>query len=413
MSEYICSECASEGNPSKGKIGQPTMPKGWKKRGDNLVCSKCWKGKWKLRAITVPVDTIEGMEWGEFLHLCREAWMQAAKAKTYAILQLLRAEAGQEAGAKLQNKEKTNIYRDIREKFPTLASRTAACLARIATSDWAGDRFDCLVRGIRSPRTYKFPQPFPITAQAYTIRNLDGIITVAGTGATDLDFNNKRLKILLRKGSVFRRANKTLARAISEGWLLGELAIAPKRDASGPIRIRRPGGDQGYKVRPAVKICLYMPKEDMIAKDATDTLYVRTAREELLHYYLESDKEPRMLAFRQVKRRQREHDIKVQRFSEDMKFEKRWPKSIRDRMTGSQDSHNRRFMNFMDTTIKDCAAMLIGFAKRNGVRVIVIDMKDKSFAEHFPWRRLLDRITIKAQEYGITVEGKKTVDTEE
>ena len=66
-------------------MGTPT---GWKKLGDATYCPQCWRKKYILRAITMPVSSPLDCSWDELRKALRSMWAQTTAASNWMMTEL-------------------------------------------------------------------------------------------------------------------------------------------------------------------------------------------------------------------------------------------------------------------------------------------------------------------------------------
>lgn len=75
-----CASCGKQQAVKPTPTGQPRTPAGWKKRSDATYCPVCWRKKYVLRAISMPVASPLDCSWDDLRRALRTAWVQTAAA---------------------------------------------------------------------------------------------------------------------------------------------------------------------------------------------------------------------------------------------------------------------------------------------------------------------------------------------
>src|ERR1035437_6461909 len=77
-----CAGCSISRAVKPTPKGEACTPTGWKKLGDVTYCPQCWRKKYILRAITMPVASPLDCSWDELRKALRTMW-----AQTTAVLE--------------------------------------------------------------------------------------------------------------------------------------------------------------------------------------------------------------------------------------------------------------------------------------------------------------------------------------
>jgi hypothetical protein len=97
--------------------------------------------------------------------------------------------------------------------------------------------------------------------------------------------------------------------------------------------------------------------------------------------------------------------------SDDMKYERRWPKRQRTKIEAYRKQLVSKHQRRMDSWLKQCVHKVVAYASRN--RVSEIQYVEEGYCcNPFPWARLKTMVAQKADEYAIafTLAGGKVVD---
>lgn len=106
-----------------------------------------------------------------------------------------------------------------------------------------------------------------------------------------------------------------------------------------------------------------------------------------------------------VRRWQAEHRTFLQRFAEDMKREKRWPKRKRLRMNGARARRCDKNRSRLETWSHQVTASLARLAAARRVGEVIYDDSPRGFLESFPWHELKVKLAYKLEGLGIRFSG--------
>lgn len=281
------------------------------------------------------------------------------------------------------------LYPEARAVVPEMDSQSVASLLQAVERKYRARRYDLIWRSAISLPNHRYPVPYPIHNQAWSVsRDDDGnrILSVRLAGA--------RRSLRLRGGARHRRMLGAVDALIAGRAIKGELAVY---QVSASSSTHRPAAQPATQLM--AKMVMWLPKG--APRQREGVLHVRTGRDSLLVYHLDSDRDPRYLHADQVRRWIAEHAERLQRISDDTKAEKRRPKramrGINERRAAWCRKHHRR----LDSAIHEATAMLANFAARRGVAQVVLDTRERGFASSFPYHELEAKLTYKLDEHGI------------
>jgi len=223
--------------------------------------------------------------------------------------------------------------------------------------------------------------------------------------------SGRRFELRLRGGSEFHRQMEALRLVHAGKALQGEVSIYPRRYGGGHYgagRGREKPGANKTRWRIMVGIACWLPRPAL--RQGGHTLLVMTHPEAFLHAELSGRKKkgragfhPWILNGDQVKRWEAEHAVFLQRFTEDMKYEKRWPKPVRQAM----NDFRRKRVHQHRERIKDwnfkSAASLLSYAERQAVNVLVFDHSCRDFLPSYPWAEFAKVLRDAGEGKGISV----------
>ena len=75
-----CKFCRIEKSAKVTPKGEPRTPNGWHRQDEGRVCAECWKERYLLRAISIPVASPVDCSWNELRAALKTMWAARAKA---------------------------------------------------------------------------------------------------------------------------------------------------------------------------------------------------------------------------------------------------------------------------------------------------------------------------------------------
>lgn len=383
---FDCHQC---GNSVEVKVAT-RVPTGWK-RHDGIWCAKCWKAKWKLCAITLPIvgPAADEPGWPELREALATCWQASTRISNWAMTQLyardVRRQPGQE---KMPAMAKCYLYPEARKIEPDMDSQSASSLLQAVEKKYRKKRYAIVWTASESLPNHRYPVPYPCHNTSWKVSKDDG-----GNRILSVRLAGRRWALRLRGGQRHRRMLGAVDKLISGQCVPGELSLY-RRTANGNHRT----GD-GPKTEVMAKMVMWMPKtEEQV--EANRTLHVRTAGESLWTYHVD-DQPPRYLHADQVKSWIAAHLRKLERISDDTKHEKRKPKHAMRGINQQRQQWCQKHARRMDSFTHEATAMLANFAARQRCDTVLYDDGDKSFAELFPWHELKEKLAYKLDGMGI------------
>lgn len=384
--EIVCSQCGTAQKSKPTAKEQPRLPRGWKRWDEKIWCGKCWQERWQLRAITVPIAGLVGMEWVELRKRLAEQWNATTRLANWTIRELAKREPARTADMeKMPAMERIYLYPEARQLAPELGTATTVSILQAVERKYRARRYHTAWLCKESLPSMRYPVPCPVHNQAWKIAVDDD----GGALLLSVLLGAGRITLRLRGGPGFRAAREVLVRVAAGEYAKGELAIFQKPASNSR---HRPGGVGHSPTAVMAKMIVWLPRKQ--ARGQRGTLHVRTSGESLLVYHVDQG-EIKYYHADQVRRWVAEHRKKLDRLSDDTKYEKRWPARVRRGIAERREKWCRKQNNRLDSFCHQTSAMIAGFAERVKVEKIEYDDTDKSFCESFPWGRLRDMIVQK------------------
>lgn len=400
-----CAETGTERNARPAKDGSPKMPRGWKRhpKTEAIFSPEGWRRKYKLRAITFPVAGIVTDEpkeeaWKQLREELATLWGQATNLANWATSELYARDVQRMPGMdKMPPQERIYLYPEARERFPDLPSQSTAALLQQVQRKYAAKRFAVKWLASESLPNYKYPIPLPIPSQGWRADTInDGQCPVIHARLL-----TQRWCLRLQGGKPFYRMRKAFDQIVSGEAIPAEMAVYRKRAHASHrpgMTVRDSGGDR-VTTRLMVKLVAWIPKEESVTGD--HTLIVRSTPEAMLCATMDGHEEPCWQWHADhVPRWSLEHRRRLQRLSNDQKAEQRPVAAFQSRREAEVQKYHKR----MDTAAHTASMQVVHYAARRRCARIIMDDRDHSWCEGFPWHQLLTLIEYKASERGIRFE---------
>lgn len=376
-SSVPCVSCATTIQWKKPPKSADRLPSGWKRRGDEVFCGVCWRAKYILRAITIPVASPLDCTWEQLNAALHTMWAATTSASNWMMTELYVRDVRREAGAvKVPLMPRIYLYPEARLRFPSLPSQSVAALEQSVAKKYRAKRYDVVWTSASSLPTYRYPTPFAIPNQGWSVE------TEKEQPVISVRIGDQRLRLRLKSGPKYYRQASAVRLIIS-----GEAE-------QGQMDIYRQGVGKSAEIM--VKMVAWLPRQT--AQPAEGTLVVRSTPDAILQAFNLKDEAIWTYHGDQIRGWVEEHKKYLLRLADDSKAELRPP-------TASFTRHRRqavdRFHNRTATVTHTIAAMLIGYAKRRKFLAIQYSDVDQSFGEGLPWAELRRKIAEKANAAGI------------
>lgn len=394
------------------KIGKETkstrLPNGWRAHPQTKlpVCSPCWKKLYMPRTITLPIaGPLNGECWPELRTSLLTAWSAATRLSNWAARQLLKNDA--EPISTMDRCPKMNpiyLYGMFNEGYADRAewdgmAASAQCVLRAVESDYREKRIDAVWRSNRNVDTYRWPQPYPVHNQNWSIaRNEHGVITV------DLPLVGSRWTLRVRNdASISARCRGMLNACFDGSAVLGEAklysrTVGPNDDRNG-IYLRNPAGGESRMYRVLIGIPGWFPR-GQFADEREGELHLHTGNDSFLYaeqegydiWTINGDAmRQRIFAYARFRHR----------LAEDTKQERRVPKRRKRQILDAGErraiKENDRAKSFREEKTTHVAEL----ARRRKVEQVIYHGGDAGFMLSFPWFMWVKRLQDKLEERGI------------
>lgn len=417
MSTVVCSSCKHEHKAREAKNGQAKLPGGWHRRGDEqLVCARCWDKQFVMRAVSVPVASVEehtplrsrearklGQEgWREFRPALREAQLACLRVSNWTVAQLAQADmavcavARAEGATKIPAMPAQYLYPGATKLAPELAPGSVTALLRTVERRYRARRFHAAWLCREALPTYRDPTPVPIREQDLrVVADEQAVRLVVPVGRSG------KWTLRLAGGPGHRRALQLL-RLVAAGEVeCGEVKLVEQAASSGDHRST--GAERSAtkrRTRLMVKVAVWRPRQAAAGLDPDRVLHVNTGPSALVSHFMENDSAHQLLHEDQVRRWVVEHAKRLKRESDDLRA---MPPERRENLVRGRGDRLRLHRDRMDTHVKKIAALLRDAAVRRHCGVIAYNDEHRDYILSYPWHALRQRLQEVCDEAGIVL----------
>lgn len=374
----ICAGCGAGREVKPTRAGHPRTPTGWKQRAGETYCSICWRERYILRAITIPVASPISCEWAELRESLAIMWRDTTALSNWALTELWARDVRRTPGAaKMPPMAAQYLYPAARQQFPSIPSQSVASILQAVDRKYRARRYDTNWTCAATLPTMRYPQPFPAHNQSWSLSFVDDRPVFSAR------IGEQRIEMRLKGGPRYHRQTAALKQIAAGIAVQGEAAFLRAHD--GEIRI---------------KLVAWLPRKNEKA-NGDRTLFVRTAADSLIVAVDAEDNRIWIENADQLRRWIAEYERVMQRLREDRKAEQRPVPSF----THRQDALGEKQSNRMTSAIQEIGAHVAGFARRRKFVLVRYDDSEHGFAgDGFPYFALRERIKMKLDESGIAME---------
>lgn len=165
----ICGKCSTT-KTLIDKHGRERTPKGWKRDDQSAAyCPKCWGSRFMLRAVTIPIIEPMSGDWKELRESLAEMWRLTTAASNRMMTELYVGDVRRNGEAKMPPMPKQYLYPTIRAEFSALPSQSVAALEQAVQAKYRAKRYDINWTAAASLSTHRYPTPFPVPAQGWSV----------------------------------------------------------------------------------------------------------------------------------------------------------------------------------------------------------------------------------------------------
>lgn len=403
---YTCCHC------QKSKEGK-RLPPGWHKH-NGTHCDGCWKKKYVLRAVTIPVvrPLGEGVGWPELRVALRDAWGHCTSLANWALSQLFARDVhrGPDSPAKMPTMKRCYLYPEAAEIYKgKLAAQTVSSILQSVEAKYREKRYQTNWTGEASLASHRYPQPIVQHNQQwkplYVPAGKDGgdevpAVSISLGAGEDSDTTTRRWLLQLRGGREFRRQLADFRMLVEGRALMGQLDIIRKtmhganRPTSGAAR---DSGGQQVGTQVLVKMVGWFPRRERV--ESSGVLRVHTDADCFLVALDEKDNKIRTWNADHIRRWVAEHTRRLNRWSDDAKAEQRPVPTFQSR----REAACQKYRNRMKSFIQQVVAELVGVAARRRFAEITLDDSLRTYLPRFDWSGFRSRLAVVCDSHNIVL----------
>ena len=382
--QWICSGCVTKvENPKRST----RAPRGWKRKGEEYFCGNCWRERYLLRAITMPVVSPLDCTWEELRADLKTMWRDTTQCSNWMMTACFAGDVRREPGMeKMPAMPRLYLYPEARKLFPALPSQTVSSLEHAIQNKYRKLRYDIVWTCAISLPSVRYPAPFPVHNQSWEAKyeNEAPVISVR--------FGPTRRRLRLKGGAQMWRQRAAFDQIVRGTAQPGELMLYQR----------------GSKL--LAKLVAWLPRQDR-RDGLSGTLAIRTAPDCLLVALRLKEESETLWRYNADHIRQRiaEHRKLLQRFAEDTKYEHRPHPPLHAR----REEAVQKFADRMSSYCHQIAAALAGVAQRGKYAAVCYDDREHGYCPEFPWARLRSLIIEKLNEIGVPVGAAPLFDNRE
>jgi hypothetical protein len=367
------------------------LPHGWKRMQDSVYCERCWRERYVVRSVAMPVVEPLDAPWADFREALKQGWVQATAAANWRMTELYARDVRRNRDEKMPRMQRAYLYPGARERFPLLAPQTVATIEQRVQAAYRTARYEVVWTASASLPTYRYPMPLPIHNQSWEaliLREQPVVRVRLGDGWW---------RLRLKGGPRFRRQTDAYRHIVSGEALRGELALYRVRAPQGKLT-DRPNADQAVKYAVICKMVAWLRRQERVAAaGGRDALHVRTGEDLLLAAFNSKDEPVWRYHGDHLRRWAAQHRRILQNLADDQKAEQRPAPAFADRRAAVA----YKYRNRMRSAVQEIAAQLAGYAARRGFGGIEYDDGCAAFCPEFPYGALRDQVRTKCDDVGL------------
>jgi hypothetical protein len=372
----VCNDCRKARKTKLTAAGHARVPSGWHKRADVIYCPDCWKKRYLLRAVSVPVASPVNCSWEELRTDLKQGWRETTRASNWIMTELYARDVRRGESGKMPALVRLYLYPELRREFPTLPPQTIASLEQSLTKKYRAARYAVIWTRSASLPSYRYPTPLPIHNQSWSIRLEDDKPILR------MRLGESSRELRLKTGSQFHRQYRAIRLLARGEAIAGEAAIY----------------QSGKSLM--VKLVAWLPREESSPSSKPSTLRLRTTEHSLLVAVNLRDEALWTYNADHLRRWSAEHRKQLQRWSEDRKYEQRPVANFAQRLEAAA----AKYRNRMNSATHEIAAQLAAYAARRHFTAVSYDDTEQGYLEGFPWFRLRALIQEKLEARGLQFE---------
>jgi hypothetical protein len=363
------------------------LPHGWKRLGGTVYCEACWRERYSLRSIALPVVEPVGEDWAVFRQTLKDGWTEATAAANWMVTELYARDVRRNGEEKMPRMARVYLYPEARLRFPGLASQTVVSIENHVQAAYRSGRYELVWTCTASLPTHRYPLPLPVHNQSWEAT------TIADRPVVRVRLGDRWWNLRLKGGPRFKPQTEAYRQIVSGEAVRGELALYRIRAHDGKLS-GRPNGDQKVKYTVMCKMVAWLARtRSSGARQTANSLKVSTARDVLLVALNARDERVWRYHGDHLRRWIAEHRNRLGKLADDQKAE-HWPTPLfADRRTAA----TVKYRNRMSSAIREIAAQLVGYAVRRGFFALEYDDSITGFSPEFPYAALREQVRCKCE----------------
>jgi hypothetical protein len=381
-----CCSCQRRGKTER-------LPHGWKRHGESVYCEQCWRTRYTLRSVAIPVVEPLGEDWSEFREALKQGWVQTTAAANWMMTELYVRDVRREGSEKMPPMKRAYLYPEARERFPNLAPQTVVSIENGVQAAYRKVRYEVLWTCSASLPAFRYPRPLPVHNQSWEP-------TLAGERpVVRVRLGGRWWRLRLKGGPRFHPQIQAYQQMVSGEAIRGELSMYRVRAHDGKIS-DRPNDDQRVKFTVMCRMVAWLPRVDRPQPRTSDEI-LRVSTADDLFLLARNSKDECVWKYHgdHLRRWAAEHRKFLQSVADDAKVEQSAP-AFADRRTAAA----WKYRNRTRSAIREIAAQLISYAARRGYAAVAYDDRATGFCPEFPAAALRDQIRNKCVELGLRFE---------
>jgi hypothetical protein len=375
----VCHDCGT----NHFDLGK-RLPHGWKRQAELVYCPTCWASNYILRAIALPIAAPLDCGWKEFRTLLHQMWAATTQASNWLLRELYIRDVNRGEEMKMPAMPNVYLYPEVRERFPNLPPQTVATLEYNVKRRYRSMRYNTVWRCFASLPTYRYPAPFPVHNQSWTIQEQDFFPVIS------VRMGGHRTRFRLKCGARYQRQLQAVSKIISGEAIQGELSIYKHADNI------------------MCRLVAWLPRT-VLQENRSGVLTVRTSQEAMIEALNPRDDRVWTYNGDQIRRWQAEHRVQLQRWAEDTKAEHRPVPPFAERRANAV----RKYRDRTKTACHTIASLIVNYAIRGKFECVRYDDSNKTYCEQFPWYELKMRIAQKCDAARLIFEEAASGDNDE
>ena len=386
---YLCAGC---GITVKGT----RLPRGWKHVGDQDLCKDCFRSRYAVRSVALPVFGPLEHTWEELNQATATAWRLSTDLANWMVAEMFRRDmvpVGSRELPKFIMKGKDTPdgwygYGHAREHYPDFsgwddAKNNLNIVLRAVERKYIQTRYDVLFRHAQALLTYRYPYPYPVGAPNWTPLLVDDFpavrLSLPDTGNWTLRL--KRSADLGRQLAGFRQLLQGQA-------IKGEAALYRKGKH---LMLKMVGWFPRQPVSERIHACVLHTDPSAFLVAEID------------------GRSPWILNEDQLCRWKMAHEAYLQRTGEDLKREKRMDRRQRQNLLQARHLREQKFDNRMNSSCQMLAAQVARFCQRQKVAYAVFDNHCQKYLPSFRWGQFEESLRNALDNVGVVLVERDTL----